>query len=287
LYALSDYYASNGDLEKAVEAAEEAYRVRSESFGPDDMTTQTVTLHLCQLLAKTGAHERMLEYLEVVLDNMRTHKDGLSDDCYRMLAQGELAKSLLICAGALPVNHTQRKNIYAQAFHYATEYLQTQIDCSVTLWMLSKESVFTDTIPADIDFDFNVLLRLLQQTYDMHLRDGISAKDLLNTLKSLYFILDHIDSKLQLGIMGLSSPMLDWDLITSLLHHRFKAFQRMYAHLDKDQLRQIMATARANGDDEEISRVESSLTWMEVKNFIEVVMEPLSSRLLTYSHRRP
>jgi tetratricopeptide (TPR) repeat protein len=180
---LATAYADANEVDKAVDILEKAYVERSEEVGPDDEHLQGITILLCQMLAVEGEYDRMLEYLEVTMDGTKwffDHPDPKSS-CHISnpfeLWFSAVASSFK-CLSFLPLDHAQRRAMYARTFQMAIECVQACIRDAPKSLSSSSESewisrystaMFNEIwIPLDIEYDYEELLRLLSELYDLY-----------------------------------------------------------------------------------------------------------------------
>jgi hypothetical protein len=183
---LASTFESANEVEKAKDILERAYMERSEVVGPDDAHLQAITLQLCRMLAVEGEHDRMLEYLEVAMDGTKWLFDNHPDPqvpCKLDNTCSELWFSVVgwsfKCLSYLPVDHVQRRAVYARTFQMAKECLKACIRDApkphvtssgaggmVAFYLLTMFD--EELIPTDIDFDYEELLRLLSELDDLY-----------------------------------------------------------------------------------------------------------------------
>jgi tetratricopeptide (TPR) repeat protein len=233
--ALARAYTDANDINKAKEVLERAYMERSEVVGPDDVHLQRITLQLCQMLAEEGEYDRMLEYLEVAMDGTKWFFDNPGPKapfvfCHAFGALLTAVASSFRCISYLPVDHVQRRDVYARAFQMMAVCLKACIRDAPRLPSIPLEevaiysfSMFEDDIPLDIDFDHEELLRLLVTLYDLyrpyfnqHQSSGGCRQILLTQLQSVLVDMVSIYSYVLEGRIDPAS-VRQQDLLTSAL----------------------------------------------------------------------
>jgi tetratricopeptide (TPR) repeat protein len=136
-------YLNFGNERKALEMVEEAYRVRSEHVEPADLLLQEATLQICKLLSRLKKYERMIEYLDVVMDNVLCHCSDVEESWPRCNYLYLQAEAIYYCAAFLPPKHPKRLNVFAQAFQAVSVCYESQIKCLTTMQVLAGAKIMT------------------------------------------------------------------------------------------------------------------------------------------------
>jgi hypothetical protein len=275
---VSDYIAA-GYTRKALDMAEEQYCLRSEIFGPADGELQLITLQICKILSILGELDRMLEYLDVAMDNIKLHPVSGKEDFQISDQLYVETEAFFICAASLPLAHPKRRDTFAYAFQRASECFETQIKCeSITHEIKFRTTSFFRRIYEDgIEFDAERFLGLLQQTYDMYLSYG-RYEELFDTTKDIVHVLSYIYERLRVDII--SSSSVNWSVVTNHLD-KFKLFVKTKAPLHVSQLNEQLVVATLKANSIEITRLELLLFQAQMKDFL-TQCHPIFTTLSSY-----